>query len=62
MLPTIVLFCLAPRQFIFGNVRYHMLDHLYLQSQHFKTGMTFFGKLSFIRDTMLREPAQPLGV
>lgn len=56
MLPSILLFLSAPREFIFGNVQYAWLNTLYRQASEFEGPMTFSGKLLFLSERVLDQP------
>jgi hypothetical protein len=56
MLPSIILFLSAPREFIFGNVQYAWLNTLYRQASEFDGPMTFTGKLVFLSERVLDQP------
>jgi hypothetical protein len=62
LLPSLSLFVLAPKQFLFGNFTYAAYNTLFRQQQGFGVGevsettMTFFGKLSFLTRYVLIHP------
>ncbi len=60
LLPTLALFLLAPRQFLYGSVVYPILNARYRQALGFTTAMDLQGKLAYIREDVLADPAQTL--
>ena len=56
LLPTLLLFLLAPRQFIFGNLTYAGLNTLYRESTGFVGPMTFSEKLLYVNERFLGQP------
>lgn len=66
LLPSLVLFALAPRQFLFGNLGYAQYNTLYRQTEGFAEGdvssiaMSFSGKLSYLARYVLSTPSTAL--
>jgi 4-amino-4-deoxy-L-arabinose transferase-like glycosyltransferase len=66
LLPSLVLFILAPRQFIFGNFGYAAYNTFYRQQQGFSEGelsstaMSLAGKLKFLVQQVLFKPEMAL--
>ena len=60
LLPSGLLFGLAPRQFAYGNLVYQVLNTRYRQALGMTGGMDLPGKLAFLREDVLSEPAQSL--
>jgi len=56
LLPSLLLFLLAPRQFIFGNLTYAGLNTLYRENTGFVGPMTFWGKLLYFNERFLGQP------
>jgi hypothetical protein len=56
LLPSLMLFLLAPKQFIFGNLTYARLNTLFREATGFADAMTPWGKLIFFNDRFLGEP------
>ena len=59
MLPALVLFLLAPQQFIYGNVIYINLNRLYREYLGHRGKMDLFSKLSYFYWEVLREFPPP---
>ena len=57
MLPAIVLFCLAPKNFIFGNIGYAGLNSLYRQQTGYTDGMD---KIAYLSQVVLSQNANLL--
>lgn len=56
LLPSIILFFLAPRKFLFGNLEYAMLNTQFRVETAFPRGMSLLGKFTFILERILSEP------
>jgi hypothetical protein len=62
LLPSLVLFAMAPRQFLFGNLEYARYNTLYRQEAGFVAGdvsniaMTFGGKLKYLARYVISTP------
>ena len=56
MLPSLILFSIAPKQFIFGNIEYARLNTLYRLATEFEGPMTLNGKLIFLLQRVLDQP------
>ena len=56
LIPTLLLFLLAPRQFIFGNLTYAGLNTLYREITDFVGPMTSWGKLFYFNERFLGQP------
>ena len=60
LIPSAILFGLAPEQFIYGNVAYQILNTRYRQALGITGGMGLRAKLAFLAEDVLSEPAQSL--
>jgi hypothetical protein len=60
LFPSGVLFGLAPRQFGYGNLIYQILNTRYRQALGITGAMNLTGKLAYLREDVLSEPAQTL--
>ena len=60
LLPSAVLFGLAPRQFAYGNLIYQILNTRYRRALGITGAMTLPGKLAYLQEDVLSEPAQSL--
>ncbi|MBI5962965.1 MAG: glycosyltransferase family 39 protein [Chloroflexi bacterium] len=60
MLPSIVLFCLAPKNFIFGNLIYARLNTLYRLENGFTDGMNLLSKIKYLSDYVFSNNANVL--
>ncbi len=60
MLPVLVLFLLAPQQFIYGNIIYINLNRLYREYLGHREKMDLFSKLSYFYWEVLKSPATAL--
>ncbi|MGH2620497.1 MAG: glycosyltransferase family 39 protein [Anaerolineales bacterium] len=60
LLPSAALFGLAPRQFAYGNLIYQILNTRYRQALGITGAMNLPGKLVYLREDVLSEPAQSL--
>lgn len=56
LIPTLVLFTLAPGQFIFGNIFYPFLNTRWCLSIGYTKAMTFLGKLVYVKNLILFPP------
>ena len=52
-LPTLLLFIMAPKQFLFGNVTYHQLNILYKTTTGHGEAMTVIGKMAYLGQLIL---------
>jgi hypothetical protein len=60
LLPSGLLFGLAPRQFVYGNLIYQILNTRYRQALDITGAMDLPGKVAYLREDVLSEPAQSL--
>jgi hypothetical protein len=60
LLPSGLLFGLAPRQFAYGNFIYQILNTRYRQALGIIGAMDLRGKLAYLQEDVLSEPAQSL--
>lgn len=56
LIPCAIIFALAPRAFIFGNLQYPVLNMTYREVQHYTHGLTAAGKFGFICQEILSKP------
>ncbi len=56
MLPSIFLFSLAPKDFVFGNIGYAKLNTLYRYDMGYERAMTLIGKIKYLLKDVLSEP------
>ena len=60
LLPSGVLFGIAPRQFVYGNLTYQLLNTQYRQALGTTGGMDLAGKLAYLQEEVFSDPAQSL--
>jgi hypothetical protein len=60
LLPSLILFALAPGRFLFGNIGYHILNEQYYQTTLYTRTADLIGKLDYLRDVALAPGSQPL--
>ena len=60
LIPSLLLLALAPRQFLYGNVVHAILNVRYRQSLGYTSAMSFQGKLAYLAEDVLSDPAQAL--
>lgn len=60
LIPILILFALAPRQFMYGNYVYIKLNTLYRESMDFPSAMNLGGKIEYFVNHVLENPANTL--
>jgi len=60
LLPAILMFTIAPVNFVFGNFEYAKFNTLYRQQMDYKVAMTLFGKFSYLKNAIISNPCNLL--